>query len=147
MNKRQIKSWLDRYFVTNYTINKDLTVDVNGNVDLYSLYMEKFPFEFLEKFPFQFGKVTGHFNCSNNKLTSLINCPYYVGGFFSCSNNKLTSLQHCPRYVGNYFSCTHNPLTSCKELLEIHIGGDIYGFDIITRKTPEYQLLMKLREL
>ena len=32
--KRQIKSWLDHCRVNNYTINDDLTIDVDGNVDI-----------------------------------------------------------------------------------------------------------------
>jgi hypothetical protein len=33
--KGEIKNWLDCYGIKNYTINDDLTVDVNGSVDLY----------------------------------------------------------------------------------------------------------------
>ena len=52
--------------------------------------------------------VSGHFICSNNKLTSLNNSPKTVGGYFSCSNNNLTSLIGAPTYVGGSFSCGNN---------------------------------------
>ena len=34
--KEQIKQWLDKMGVENYTINKNLTVDVDGSVDLFN---------------------------------------------------------------------------------------------------------------
>lgn len=53
-------------------------------------------------------KIIGYFYCSNNKLTSLDNCPYFVVGDFFCSNNKLTSLNECPKYTGGDFYCRKN---------------------------------------
>ena len=52
--------------------------------------------------------VSGHFICSNNKLTSLNNSPKTVGGYFSCSNNNLTSLVGAPTSVGGAFNCCNN---------------------------------------
>ena len=56
--------------------------------------------------------VSGHFICSNNKLTSLNNSPKTVGRYFSCNNNKLTSLEGAPSSVGGGFICSNNNLTS-----------------------------------
>ena len=61
--KKQIIQWLDEMSIKDYVINKNLTVDVEGNVDL--LYKE------LKEFPVQFEKVGGYFFCSNNQLKSL----------------------------------------------------------------------------
>ena len=97
MNKRQIAQWLDKKRVVNYTINADLSVDVDGNVDISS--------KNLTSIPIQFGKVTGNFYCHNNKLTSLEYCPTHIGVDFYCDNNQLTSLEHCPTHVGGNFSC------------------------------------------
>ena len=47
-------------------------------VDKGALIKEKIPDE-----------VTGRFDCSSNKLTSLEGCPSTVGGGFYCDNNKL----------------------------------------------------------
>ena len=52
--------------------------------------------------------VSGHFICSNNKLTSLNNSPKTVGGYFGCGNNKLTSLVGAPTSVGGAFNCCNN---------------------------------------
>ncbi len=56
--------------------------------------------------------VGADFDCSNNKLTSLINAPKFVGGTFYCENNKLTSLDGATEYVGGNFGCIRNNLTS-----------------------------------
>jgi hypothetical protein len=138
MNKQDIIVWLDNHNITNYTINKDLTVDVDGNVDLYLTY--------LTSLPFKFGTVTGYFSCSANMLTSLKNCPKYVGCSFLCMYNRLTSVQYCPKYVGGGFYCKHNQITSVSELLEIYVGDDIF-VDSDIEKLPEYKLLTKLRNL
>jgi len=57
-----IDSICSEYNITNYTINNGL-VDVDGSVNLHK--------QKLTKLPLKFGKVTGGFFCSNNKLTSL----------------------------------------------------------------------------
>ena len=52
-------------------------------------------------------------NCSNNKLTSLINAPKYVDGTFYCHYNELTSLKGSKETViDEHFYCTNNKLTS-----------------------------------
>jgi hypothetical protein len=96
----------EKYKITNYTINSDGSIDVNGDVDLY--YME------LTELPLNFNRVTGYFHCSRNNLTSLKGCPRWVGGNFICSYNNLTSLEFSPDYVGDYFNCVQNYLTSLK---------------------------------
>jgi hypothetical protein len=112
-SKKDIKSICDKYNIKNYIINEDGSIDVDGDVDFdrYNLI----------KLPLKFGKVTGDFKCSNNKLTSLEGAPKEVGDFY-CSRNKLTSLEGCPKKVG-YFYCGNNKLTSL-EGLEI-ISGDL----------------------
>ena len=39
----QIKKWLDEHKIRNYTINDDLTIDVNGNVNLCYYKEEQLP--------------------------------------------------------------------------------------------------------
>ena len=106
----------EKYNITNYTINPDGSIDVNGNVDL--------SFEKLTELPLTFNKVTGSFNCSGNKLTSLKGGPKWVGYYFSCYNNDLTSLEFSPDYVGDYFTCEYNDLTD--NYCESEIGGSFY---------------------
>ena len=87
-----IKKWLDGFFIENYTINKDLTIDVDSYVDLEG-YTEKYLPNYI-----QFGKVTEYFSCDNcPNLKSLKGCPKEVGGSFNCHGcPKLESLEGCP---------------------------------------------------
>jgi hypothetical protein len=87
-----IKKWLNEHNITNYTINDDLTIDIEGSVDLRCYKEEQLP-EYI-----QFRKVTGNFYifyCP--KLESLEGCPQEVGGSFFCNDcPKLESLEGCP---------------------------------------------------
>ena len=97
-----IDSICKKYGITNYTINPDNTVDVNGDVYLSS--------EGLTKLPLKFGKVTGDFYCNNNQLITLEGSPTEVVGYFNCNNNKLITLEGGPREVGGDFYCYNNQL-------------------------------------
>ena len=101
-----IKFVCEKYDIENWTINPDGTVDVDGDV-----YLGDKDFNEL---PIKFGKVTGDFTCSENKLTSLLGSPNKVGGDFGCGNNILTTLEGGPKEVGGYFNCSFNLLTSLK---------------------------------
>jgi hypothetical protein len=81
----ETKDWLDKMEIKNYTINDDLTVDVDGRVDISN--------KNLKYIPVKFSIVKGDFNLLNNKLTTLIGTPKEVGGFFLCYSNPLTSLE------------------------------------------------------
>jgi hypothetical protein len=87
----------------NCTLNSDGSVDVDGSVYLNNGLYE---------IPIKFGRVRGHFNCSNNQLTTLKNAPNWVGGSFYCSHNNITSLEFAPSKVGGNFDCSYNNLTS-----------------------------------
>jgi len=101
-NNFKINSICEKYNIKNYTINSDGTVDVNGNVGLSD--------KELSKLPLKFGKVSGYFSCSHNKLTTLEGCPQSVGGDFYCSGNRLTTLEGAPKSVGISFNCSDNKL-------------------------------------
>ena len=110
----QVKEWLDEVDITNYTVNDDLTVDVEGNVDISDMN--------LAHIPIQFGKVSGYFICGGNIISSLKGCPNYVGNDFNCSHNELITLESGPNYVGGNFYCYDNELTSLKGCPD-YIGG------------------------
>ena len=114
----KIASFLEKYNIKNATINKDLTVDVDGDVYLSGRN--------LNEIPFQFGRVSRYFDISYNNLTSLKGCPKYIGGNFECMCNSLTSLEGAPDYIGGYFNCVKNPkLNSLKGIGQV--SGKIYS--------------------
>ena len=101
--KQEIKFWLDSMEIEDYTINEDLTVDVDGDVDLDNRN--------LIKIPIQFGIVKGNFDCSENQLKSLKGSPKECE-IFDCSFNNLESLKGCPKIVKGDFLCIDNNLRS-----------------------------------
>ena len=94
----------NEYKITNYTINDDYSIDINGDVNLSWLLHTKIPLKF--------NKVSGNFNCAWNQLTTLKGSPKMVGGHFYCQHNQLTTLDGGPEYVGGEFWCFDNKLTS-----------------------------------
>jgi len=107
LDRNSVEAQLLNYDIDNFTINPDGTVDVDGDVDLYS--------KDLDYIPFKFGKVTGDFWCGYNNLSTLENSPIYVGGNFDCSMNKLNNdLEYGPSYVGGVYNCSYNQLKSLK---------------------------------
>lgn len=115
--------------LTNYTIN-DGVVDVNGDVSLYDMG--------LLEIPFKFGKVTGNFTCAHNKLTTLENCPNWVGGHFYCQSNKLVSIIG-PDYVGGEFF-----MDTIKEGSKIMGMADIVEYSKTIHVITDYNNLIKL---
>ncbi|MCK9471983.1 MAG: hypothetical protein M0Q88_09555 [Bacilli bacterium] len=120
INTTEIDSICEKYNITNYTINNDGSIDVDGNV-----YLKR---NNLRELPLKFRNVVGNFYCSNNQLTSLEGAPKSVGGFFDCRNNQLTSLVGCPQYIGGGFYCRDNKLTSLVGCPQ-SIGGSFYCSD------------------
>jgi hypothetical protein len=110
------KEFCEKY-LTNYTINNDGTIDVDGRVDLYDRLGN------MTKLPVKFGKVSRYFSCNKNKLITLEGCPNYVGGDFFCLNNNLSTLEGCPKYVGGNFDCTLTEITTLKGIEKCEIVG------------------------
>lgn len=108
-DKVKVEDACKKLGLENYTINNDLTVDVDGNVT--------FPIYKLSTFPVKFNKVSGKFTCNNSdSLISLEGAPKIVQGFFSCYNcPKLTSLEHCPQYIGSHFN-----IAKCDGIRSLH---------------------------
>ena len=106
----------EKYNITNYTVNPDGSIDVNGNVYLYD--------RGLTELPLTFNRIEFDFWFSNNNLTSLKGCPRWIGGNFNCYNNRLTSLEFSPDYIGGYFDCQCNNLTN--NYCDTEIGSKFY---------------------
>ena len=98
-NNAEIEAWCEEMGIKNYTINSKGEIDVDGSVNLNKSNFKELPYKF--------GRVNGYFDIgSNPNLTSLKNCPNYVGSYFSCKNcHQLDSLEGCPKEVSLYFYC------------------------------------------
>jgi hypothetical protein len=139
--KDEIVELCIKYKIENYTINDDLSIDVDGDVSLKG--------GVLEYLPLKFNYVSGYFNCSFNKLKTLEGSPQTVGGYFMCYYNKLKTLEGSPQTVGHDFDCSDNNLVSlegCPQTVSIDfncsdnelktlkgcpqtVGGNFYCFN------------------
>lgn len=113
IHKEDIEAWLYSMNIKQYSINQDLSVYIDENIDLSS--------HSLQEIPIQFDTVVGSFDCTNNKLTSLKGCPKIVIGDFICAENQLTNLKYCPTIIKGNLYCSTNLLTTlegcCEEIL------------------------------
>lgn len=98
--KEIYKEWLDTIGIENYIINKDLTVDVDGDVDLYHIN--------LKSIPVQFGIVKGDFNISFNPLLNSLEGSPRKCKKFNCCGCNITALGFAPMKCIT-FDCSHNP--------------------------------------
>ena len=126
--KEEIRKWLNEMEIAHSVINDDLTVNVNGTVNLYK--------KSLLKLPVSFELINGSFDCSYNRLKSLKGSPKVITGDFSCQSNDLTSLNYCPKIIGGGFYFHYNKVTSLKGCPEI-INDSFDCFDN-QLKTLEY---------
>ncbi len=120
MTPLEIHNICKKYNIKNYTINDDMSISVNENVDISSKNLKYLPIKFKE--------VGDSFYCHNNQLTSLKYCPGTVGGDFSCHSNQLTSLKYCPETMGGDFYCNGNQITNFDGLPEFFEQSiNLYG--------------------
>jgi hypothetical protein len=135
-----------KYFaIKNYTINKDGTVDVNGDVNL--------SLRGLTEIPIKFGVVRGKFDVRFNNLLSLKNSPREVTGTFDCSgNNNLTSLKYGPKIAGTY-KCNFCNLQSSEGMptkvtetfdAEDQYSGYFFPEEKLEALIPNYSILKNL---
>ena len=113
--------FLNRYVNGTWNLNSEGFVDVDGDFDCYEKRIKDF-------MGIKFGKISGNFCCSENKLTSLEGAPQEVGKYFDCHRNKLTSLVGAPQKVGGGFDCGDNQLTSLEGAPKIS-GDDFYCYN------------------
>ena len=118
--REEVMQVCEKYYITRYTINDDLSIDVDDNVNL-TLYS-------LEYLPLKFNYVAGFFVCTENNLKTLEGCPQTVDGFFDCSHNNLKTLEGSPQTVGGHFFCLENELITLEGSPQT-VDGDFYCFD------------------
>jgi hypothetical protein len=117
LTKRQ-EAFLNRYTKGTWTYNPATgLVDVNGDFDCSWKGAKTLR-------GVEFGKVSGSFDCSRNKLTSLEGAPQKVSGDFNCGVNKLTSLAGAPQEVGGDFNCEWNNQLTSLEGAPQEVRGD-----------------------
>lgn len=115
-------AWISSYLYSNdstpafeYKIRDDLSLEITGDFHLLSKHDGSLPVSF--------HSVSGDFDISKQKLTTLEGCPEYVGGNFHCWKNNLTSLENGPTEVGGAYFCWENKLKTLEGLAR-KIGGD-----------------------
>jgi hypothetical protein len=118
--KSKIVEICKKYKIENYTINDDLSIDVDDSVILSISYITFH--RPIQVIPLKFRKVNNHFQCSYNNLTSLFGSPEYVGGSFSCQNNNLISLEYLPNWIGGDIYCEYNKICSFKGIPDNFTG-------------------------
>jgi hypothetical protein len=130
MNREHIEHFCERYRIEKYTINDDLSIDVDGSVDLSN--------SFITHLSVQFNKISGDFNIRHNFLTRLKGCPRIVGGVFDCSFNNLSDLKFGPYIVTGDYICHTNELINIDDApinvkkfycSRLDIPGTEYYFD------------------
>ena len=55
-------------------------------------------------------EIEGYFNCLNNQLKTLKNCPQQIGEDLFFSYNRLVSLEGCPEIIKKDFYCFNNAI-------------------------------------
>ena len=139
--KEAIKTWLDEMGIENYTINKNLTVDVNGSVTLSN--------KNLKKIPVQFGKVGESFYCHSNQLTSLNGAPQKVGESFYCDNNKLTSIPQSFSKIKNLYvfpNLNWNNVEWINKILgDTLTAEEVFAIDNIEHRRVAFERMDKIK--
>ena len=115
--REEVVKVCEYYKIENYTIDDDLSIDVDGSIGLYN--------KNLEHLPLKFNYVDGSFECQGNKLKSLEGCPKTVNGDFYCFTNELETLEGCPQTVGGDFYCFTNELKDLEHFPEVNGRIDI----------------------
>jgi len=132
LSKEQ-EAFLDKHTEGSWSINPNTgDVNIKGAFNMYNLGYK----DFLE---ITFGEISGKFDCSRNKLTTLKGAPKKAGEDFYCYSNKLQTLEGSPEEVGGYFDCYDNKLQTLEGAPK-KVGGsfDCYGNKLTTLKgAPE----------
>ena len=96
-----IEQWLKKYRIFyNYTINLDLTIDVDGNVNLHNYPDKELP-DYI-----QFNIVKKTFDISFSNIISLRGCPKECKEFNCDCCENLTSLEGAPKEC-EFFYCNN----------------------------------------
>ena len=112
--------FINKYNIQNATLTDEGQINVDGDVNLSNKNLTD------SDMTAKFGRVTGNFECQNNKLTSLDFAPEFVGGVFDCSNNNINDFDNIAikHIEGNFYAYGTDPDKLSK--LKGIVKGKIY---------------------
>ena len=139
MTKEEIHRICKEYGIKNYTINPDGSIDVDGNVELGALN--------LNKIPLKFNNVSGYFNISSNNITSLEGFPKEVGDSVHCSYNKISTFEYFPNKINKNIYMYENPLESLEGFYGDYNMLHCDNKDVLILKTKRKQKLKLIENL
>lgn len=135
---KEIEFYCNLNQITNYTINDDYSVDVNGTVILSTLKEGKIPFKFahikgsfiadslnLETLDNAPNSVDGDFSIKYNKLKNLIGSPKSCNSFVA-NNNLLENVEGITQKINKFCDLGNNQLTSIKGMPKIYRTLDLH---------------------
>jgi len=136
----KIKCWLDYYWIKDYKINSDLTIDTFGSTDLDDVGLDKLP-----KY-INFNISHGDFLINWNNLHNMIRCPKIVEGDFYVNGCPLTSLNGIPKLIKGLitissacrFSETDISKKTKVHLISIESGGSNSDWKYLNVHRPDY---------
>ena len=120
--RRLIEMWLQTWNIKNYTINKDLTIDVNDTVNMVYQQIEKLPYYI------QFGIIKGSFFCNNCGLITFKGMPHTIKGILGCAGNKIKTLKYMPKEIERSLFIDRNPIKFTENEIRslCNVKGDVY---------------------
>lgn len=108
--------------IDNYTINDDLSIDINENVDLNN---EEPITKYMKDGTINLNIINGNFSCMLDGDLKNASMPRIVNGDFDISFSNFETLERCPGQVKGDYNCSFNNLTTLKGCVK-EINGDFY---------------------
>jgi hypothetical protein len=116
--REQVDAFVKKLLIIEYTINDDLSVDVDHDVSIFNLKPAGYT-----NLPIKFRKINGDFLLRDPKVTTLQGCPDEVVGNFKIENIGITSLEGGPHTVNGYYMLFDTTALVSTKGMASHIGG------------------------
>jgi hypothetical protein len=121
-----------------WRLTSDGEVDVYGWVDMRNMN--------LTEIPVKFGTVNERFNCGNNKLTTLKNCPNFIHNLIEFYNNPLTEYfknikeEDFPHWDKLRYTLTLDEYPFLINIISKYLGDDLKWY---VDNVPQTKLYLK----
>ena len=110
--KNQILAWIKEYtYAHDIMFSDQLNSDGKYIIDAENVVFKN-KISSLTNDMFVWGFISGNFDCSDTKISSLEGAPEEVNGDFNCSYTQITSLKGAPKEVRGSFYCSHTNISS-----------------------------------